>query len=231
MDDLQRIEISLPKSEKSQAWDKHEDRYFYFDEPNGCKVDMQRWGGGIPLLLSGPGAERRLFQNASDDKIAELGFNTPSLKATLTLTGNNIYNVEVGDSTPSGQAYYIRLAEYRDIYTVDISWYQVVERLITEPPYPPANFVAENITITPAQPLTFQTITITVQMANTGCVSGSYEAVLKINNVVEGTKALTLAGNAKETIAFTTTRQKPGTYSVTIGGKSAKLVVKLVPVP
>ena len=46
---------------------------------DGPQVDNQRWGGGIPLLLSGPGANRLILQNATDAQLADYGFNTPNL--------------------------------------------------------------------------------------------------------------------------------------------------------
>ena len=36
---------------KREAWIKRKDRYWYFDKPNGPKVNMKRWGYGIPLLF------------------------------------------------------------------------------------------------------------------------------------------------------------------------------------
>ena len=53
MDELQTMAIALPRDDMRESWVKHEDQYWYFDEPDGPKVDMQRWGGGVPLLLSG----------------------------------------------------------------------------------------------------------------------------------------------------------------------------------
>ena len=54
MEELAKMVISLPAQGKREAWVKHEDRFWYFDQPEGPKVNMKRWG--IPLLLSGPGA-------------------------------------------------------------------------------------------------------------------------------------------------------------------------------
>jgi hypothetical protein len=36
------------------------------------KVNMKRWGGGIPLLLSGPGAERLITSEATDKAAGDL---------------------------------------------------------------------------------------------------------------------------------------------------------------
>ena len=66
MDTLQKVTISLPKTNQSESFVKHpDDKEFYFDVPNGPMVDNKRWGGGIPLLLSGPGAIRLILQNAT----------------------------------------------------------------------------------------------------------------------------------------------------------------------
>ena len=85
MEELGKIEISLPTRRKREVWTKHEDRYWYFDQPGGDKVNMKRWGGGIPLLLSGPGAERLIADNASKKQLGIFGFQKPSMKINLTL--------------------------------------------------------------------------------------------------------------------------------------------------
>jgi len=138
MEELQRIGISLPKQGKSQAWVKHEDRYFYFDEPDGPKVDMTRWGGGIPLLLSGPAAARIIAEQATDQQLELYGLDEPGMQIDLTLDNGDKTRIEIGDNTPNGQGYYIRRADSIDVYTVDYTWYDVFERLVLDPPYPKA---------------------------------------------------------------------------------------------
>ena len=44
--------------------------------------------------------------------------------------------IDVGDSTPDAQGFYVRLRHAKAIYTVHESWYHVMERLVEEPPYP-----------------------------------------------------------------------------------------------
>ena len=226
MDDLKHIDITLLDTGANQSFVKHEDRYFYFDEPDGSIVDMVRWGGGIPLILSGPGAERRIAQNAGEAQLKAYGFDDPTLKIRLTLNDDSVYNVEVGDSVPGGQTYYVRLAELKDVYTVDYTWYDVIARLVTEPPFPPAKFVNLEMTVTPAEPRVSQQVTITSVMTNTGAVTESYDVKLMINGTVEQTKTIELARNAKQAVVFTVTRDTPGTYSINVEGQTAKLVVK-----
>jgi len=164
MDELQHIAINLPKLGQSQSFILHEDRYFYFDEENGSIVDMKRWGGGIPLLLSGPGADRRLVLNATDAQLDEYGFTQPNMAIELILKDSTVFNIEVGNSTPSGKTYYIRVKEERDIYTVDYTWYDVISKIVIEPPYPAATFVNEKLTVTPPEARVGQTVTITAEM-------------------------------------------------------------------
>ncbi len=136
MDDLKEMTISFPKDDLTQSWVKHEDKYWYFDEPNGPKVDMIRWGGGIPLLLSGPGANRLLTRDATAEQIETYGLTNPAMRIDLLLEDGRTINIEVGDSTLDGQNYYIRLADSPNVYTVDYTWHDVIARLVLDPPYP-----------------------------------------------------------------------------------------------
>ena len=135
MEDLQTMEITLLKEEMSEVWEKHEDRYWYFDE-GGPKVDMERWGGGIPLLLSGPGANRLIAKDATDELLEIYGFTDPALRIDLELANGSSLQIEVADNTLTGDGYYTRLAESRNVYTVDYTWYDVISRLVSDPPYP-----------------------------------------------------------------------------------------------
>lgn len=145
MDQLKTMAISLPHAGKKEAWVKHADEYWYFDAPNGPKVNMKRWGGGVPLLLSGPGANRLIAENGTDDQLKIYGLADPQMRIRLALEDGAVINIDVGDSTPDRQAYYIRLADSRAIYTVDYTWYGVLERLVLDPPYPAGESIAAGL--------------------------------------------------------------------------------------
>ena len=138
MEEIKHIEIRLPREDKSQAFIKisEEDKFpWYFDDPQRSDVDTQRWGGGIPLLLSGPGAGRIIAEDASPEKLAEFGLTQPQMEITLTLENEYVMNIAVGDRTPNGIYYYVQAPRTNDVALVDYTWYQVLERLILEPPY------------------------------------------------------------------------------------------------
>ncbi len=87
--------------------------------------------------MSGPGADRVIAENATQEKLAEFGLTSPRMEIVLTLENEDIIDIEIGDSTPDGQSYYVRLVNSTDVATVGYTWYDVLERLVLEPPYPP----------------------------------------------------------------------------------------------
>ena len=73
-----------------------------------------------------------------------------------------------------------------------------------------------------------ETVTISIQVSNTGEEEGSYAVTLKINEIAEETKEITLAGGASETVTFTTSGNKAGSYSVDVDGLTGSFTVKEV---
>ncbi|MFC2016329.1 DUF4340 domain-containing protein [Chloroflexota bacterium] len=142
IDEIQHVEIRLPREDKSQAFIKieEEDKFpWYFDDPQRSEVDMERWGGGIPLLLSGPGAERVISENTTEEKLAEFCLTQPQMIIILTFTDKSTLNITVGDKTPDGSAFYVQVPDSNDVALVDYTWYEVFERLVKDPPYVPAS--------------------------------------------------------------------------------------------
>ena len=94
------------------------------------------------------------------------------------------------------------------------------------PPSAPATFITSDLSVTPAEVNIGEAVTISVLVANTGDLSGTYQVALMINNAVIATKEVTLTGGAKQQVTFTTTRDAAGRYSVTIDRLSGAFVVK-----
>ncbi len=55
-------------------------------------------------------------------------------------------------------------------------------------------------------------------VANTGGTEGSYDVVLKINEVKEVEKSVTVAAGSSEIVTFLVTRADVGSYSVAVDG-------------
>ena len=72
MEEIAHIEIELPGEGMSQAFIKipEGDKFpWYFDDPERSDISQVRWGGGVPLLLSGPGVDRIISQNTTEERI------------------------------------------------------------------------------------------------------------------------------------------------------------------
>ena len=89
--------MELPSENLSQSFIKipQGDQFpWFFDDPQQSDVDMARWGGGIPLLLSGPSVARIIAENATEEQMARFGLTEPSIKITLTLEDGKVTNQE-----------------------------------------------------------------------------------------------------------------------------------------
>jgi hypothetical protein len=138
MDDITHVEISLPRENASQKFIKivQGDKFpWFFDDANHSPVDATRWSAGIPLLLSGPAANRKVTDNASQEKLAEFGLTQPQMEIVLTLKNQEALRITVGNRTPDGQRTYVRAPNSNTVATVDASWYELLSGLVKKPPY------------------------------------------------------------------------------------------------
>ncbi|MBN2240358.1 MAG: DUF4340 domain-containing protein [Dehalococcoidales bacterium] len=138
MEDIDHIILELPREGIKESFIKipEEDKFpWHFDDENQSLVDSARWGGGIPLLLSGPGVGRIIAYDASPQKLTEFGLTNPQMLITLTLETGKVMHISVGDVTPNGAFYYVQAPSTNDVALVDYTWFDVLAKLIREPPY------------------------------------------------------------------------------------------------
>ncbi len=69
-------------------------------------------------------------------------------------------------------------------------------------------------------------VTVSVKVANTGGQRGTYTVVLKVNGETIKTQDVTLAAGASQVANLTIVAGKVGTYEVTVGNLTGKLVVE-----
>jgi hypothetical protein len=139
-EDINHVIMSLPRENpplsQSFIMIKQGDKFpWFFDDPQRSPVDSQRWGGGIPLLLSGPGADRVITDNATPDRLTAFGLDNPSMEIVLEVANRPTMYIEVGDATPDGQRHYVKAPGTNAVATVDYTWFTVLEKLIRDPPY------------------------------------------------------------------------------------------------
>ena len=114
--------------------------------------------------------------------------------------------------------------------TIQVSHFTtfVIIGTVTPPPPPPtpAAFTPGSLSISPTEVDVGEAVTISISVANTGGQAGSYTVMLKINDAVEETKEVTVAAGASETVTFTTSKDKAGTYAVDVNGLTGSFMVK-----
>jgi len=93
----------------------------------------------------------------------------------------------------------------------------------------PALFRVSDLTVNPAEVEAGNEVTISLVLTNIGEEEGSYTLVLKVNQVVEDTKTITLDAGASTAVQFKVTKEEAGTYDVEIGELSGGFNVKEVP--
>jgi hypothetical protein len=227
MDELQNVTFTLPKAGNgglTESFDKHPDNQeFYFDVVNGPEVDNQRWGGGIPALLSGPQANRMILQSATEAQLQQYGLDPAikplnmDIKLTILVSGTPVqYEVYVGDSNPDGSNYYVRLSSNTDVYTVDKSWYDVLADIITDPPYIPAALAIDIPTVSSPTVAVGATETVSVNITNNGDVTGAFNINLLIGGNLVNTQAITLGPRASQVVNFPVVESTPGKYVASI---------------
>ncbi|MBW2092172.1 MAG: DUF4340 domain-containing protein, partial [Deltaproteobacteria bacterium] len=135
---IEKIDMRLPAEKKSVSFIIGPDEYWDFNEPNRPPVDLKRWGG-IVLLLTGPQSRRLVAQKMGNP--SDFGLDRPQLIINLGIRDKDDLEIHVGDSTPNGDAFYVRVKGSDQLYMVDQTWMEVMTRLVREPPREPVESV------------------------------------------------------------------------------------------
>jgi len=103
-----------------------------------------------------------------------------------------------------------------DTITAFVDHFGIIAILAHNPPPP-----------TPA-PATFTISSLSVALleASPGEEEGSYPLTLKINEVIEETREITLAGSTSETVTFITAQDEVGTHSINANGLLSSFIVR-----
>ncbi len=90
----------------------------------------------------------------------------------------------------------------------------------------PAEFTVSGLTVPATAIGIAEKATITAMVANTGDMTGTYKAILKINGVAVASTSVKLAGGESQSVSFTTVQGKAGSYKIEIDGQTGTFTVK-----
>ncbi len=128
--------ISVTFQGENVTFAKDKEGRWHFGSPGGEPVDLTRWGG-ITLLLRGPQSRRVLKESVDLNELALYGLERPSTVITVGMVDGNKFSVFIGDKTPDAVSHYVQMEGFPQLFLIDASWGDVLNRLVTEPPYPP----------------------------------------------------------------------------------------------
>ncbi len=86
-------------------------------------------------------------------------------------------------------------------------------------------FKVLSLAISPPNASQGQSVTISADIGNYSSDSGSYQAELRINDVVEATRVLTIPVGTIQRINFIVSKDQPGNYNVLFGDLNGKFAV------
>lgn len=220
--EVQRVEETDPSFVWTGRWDACEDPNLSGGSGkvafigSGAKVDITFTGTGVALIYGtyqagpivnvwidgGPYPDIDMYSpNVRCQVKKVIATNLANTQHMLTIAVSDTKNPEASDG---GQA----LIDAIEIYTPT-----------------PAAFTVSNITISPATVGVGQSVTITVNVTNSGDLGGAYTVTLKIDDVVVGNKDVTVAGGATETVSFTVSKGTTGVYGVAVDGQTGFFTV------
>ncbi len=97
---------------------------------------------------------------------------------------------------------------------------------VPEPVVPePAHFVVSDLSITPKESKTGETVTISVNVTNDGEEEGTYLVELMINGQIAKDAEVTLGAGQSEEVTFAVSAAEPGQYEVVVSGLSGEFTV------
>lgn len=137
------VQISVTHLGENQTFIKQDGSWYFDNGPSSVSqvVNIDRWGG-IPLLLTGPRSSRLLEEHVSDP--AQFGLSEPISHISVLLRDGRQVNVLLGDLTADGSDNYASLEGTTSVFLVDVTWGEVLNRLVTEPPVLPEALVPSN---------------------------------------------------------------------------------------
>jgi len=92
-------------------------------------------------------------------------------------------------------------------------------------PVEPANLSVSSVSISPPQVKPGEEVTISINVANSGGETGSYNAILYINGAVEASQSVSVAPGMTKNVTFTVSKSDAGVYDVLIAGQSGQFEV------
>lgn len=133
IDEFSIVHITVTHQNQTVEYDRQSgSRDWYILGDPDIPVFIPKWGG-TPLLVSGPRVSRSVAEEVEDPTV--FGLEPPVTRLSVKDRSGNRLEILLGDPTPDAVEQYAQLVGDPGLFTVPISWAEVVNRLAIEPPY------------------------------------------------------------------------------------------------
>jgi hypothetical protein len=176
---------------------------------NWNMTDDETWLDESPTKGNSTGVGDKTSVNVSVDVS---GMEAGDYSATITITD------PLASNSPQTVSVSLAIAAAEEVEVPE-------EEELPEVILGPAQVSASGLSITPQQVQPGLDVTISVNVANTGGETGSYNAVLYINGAVEDSQSVSVAAGASKNVIFTVSKSKAGVYDVSLAGQSGQFEV------
>ena len=154
----------------------------------------------------------------------------PSITLTLSYDPENLPKGVIGDTVTLAfwdGSKWIAVESQIDIatgkVTAQISPFSQYALLAVLPL--PAIFRVTDLSVTPSEVKTGETVTIRAKIANTGGSSGSYTAVMQINGTKYDSREIAIKAGQSGEVSFTAQGQAAGKYAADVNGAAGQYLV------
>ena len=108
---------------------------------------------------------------------------------------------------------------------IPATWTGVLIQAVPPSPTLSANFSVSNFSVKPREVMPLESVTVSVDVTNSGGREGSYPVVLKVNSLQEAKEDIILGSSQLRTVSFSLAKSIAGTYTVDVNGKAGEFTV------
>jgi transcriptional regulator with XRE-family HTH domain len=95
----------------------------------------------------------------------------------------------------------------------------------------PAAFTASGLTVSPSSINVGESSVVAITISNAGDLSGDYDVLLKLNDVLTETRTVTVAGHSSQVVSFSVSGDTAGVFTLNVAGLTGTLTINALPAP
>ena len=205
--------------------------------PGNYQIGLNEWEGNLKVLKPAefyienftltPGQVQIGEETTISARIINRGEIAGSYSLTLLVDGESLLEEEIELKGDAAETFTYKFSkEEPGQYAITLNEQRKNLKVLK-----PADTKVNSLTLSPSSIKPGQTVTVTVEVTNSGDVEGDHSVSLTVGGKVEQSRTIKVKGNSSEKVSFTISRDTPGNYTVKSGGVSKTLTVMRIERP